>query len=182
MRAHSVQPTGREQFFNDDEIIVGKTDPNGEIHYVNDVFIRISGFSEVELLGAPHSIIRHPDMPRGVFKLLWDTVQQGREIFAYVKNMCRSGDHYWVYAHVTPTFGARGEIVGYHSNRRTANREALSKVIPIYERMLIEERRHELKPEAARSSVQLLERILSETGMPYEEFVRSLENRSEVRC
>ncbi len=96
--------------------------------------------------------------------------------------MCRSGDHYWVYAHVTPTFGARGEIVGYHSNRRTANREALSKVIPIYERMLIEERSHELKPEAARSSVQLLERILSETGMPYEEFVRSLENRSEVRC
>ncbi len=182
MGAHSYQPTGRERFFDDDEIIVSKTDVHGKINYVNDVFIKISGYTELELLGAPHSIIRHPDMPRGVFKLLWDTVQQGREIFAYVKNMSRGGDHYWVYAHVTPTFGGNGQIVGYHSNRRTASRDAIAKVVPLYQSLLQEERRYESKVEAVRASVQLLERTLQNAGVPYDEFVWSLENGTEARC
>lgn len=121
-------------------------------------------------------------MPRGVFKLLWDTVQQGREIFAYVKNMSRGGDHYWVYAHVTSTFGGNGQIVGYRSNRRTASRDAIAKVVPLYQSLLQEERRYESKVEAVRASVQLLERTLQNAGVPYDEFVWSLENGTEARC
>ena len=76
--------------------------------------------------GQAHNIIRHPDMPRCVFDLLWKTIAGGEEIFAYVKNMAKNGDHYWVFAHVTPTFDAGGRIMGYHSNRRVPERGAVA--------------------------------------------------------
>lgn len=180
--ASASAPTGVERFFADDEIIVSKTDPHGKITYVNDVFIRVSGFEEADLIGAPHSLIRHPGMPRGVFKLLWDTIQSRREIFAYVMNLCRTGEHYWVLAHVTPTFGPRGDIVGYHSNRRVPSREAMGAILPLYDRMLAEERRHERKPDGAAASVRLLEQVLAERGVSYDEFVWSLENKVGAAC
>ncbi len=70
------------------------------------MFLTIAGYTEREVLGQPHSMIRHPDMPRGVFALLWETIASGSEIFAYVVNLAKNGDHYWVFAHVTPTFPA----------------------------------------------------------------------------
>jgi PAS domain S-box-containing protein len=99
----AVHLTGVERTFVENEIIVSKTDLKGRITYANDVFIKLAGFTETELLGQPHSIIRHPEMPRCVFKLLWDTIAEGGEIFAYVVNRSKNGDHYWVFAHVTPT-------------------------------------------------------------------------------
>src|SRR5208337_1146296 len=111
-----VTPTTTERFFNTDDIIVSKTDLTGRITYANKVFCDICGYSEAELVGAQHSIIRHPDMPRAVFKLLWDTIQEGREIFAYVKNMAKNGDYYWVFAHATPSYDAAGRIIGFHSS------------------------------------------------------------------
>ena len=113
-----VRPTGVERTFGQDEIIVSKTDLKGRITYANRVFLQVAGYTEREVLGAPHSLIRHPDMPRSVFQLLWDTIQGGREVFAYVVNLAKNGDHYWVLAHVTPTFDDAGKIVGYHSMRR----------------------------------------------------------------
>ena len=113
-----VKPTGVERRFAEDEVIVSKTDLRGHITYANEVFVRVSGFREDELLGAPHSIVRHPDMPRCVVQLLWDRIAAWHEVFAYVLNMSKNGDHYWVHAHVTPTFDEQGKIVGYHSNRR----------------------------------------------------------------
>ena len=101
-----MSPSNRESPFDENEIIVSKTDTRGRITYANDVFSRVSRFGVAELLGAPHSIIRHPDMPRCVFKLLWDTIQAKQEIFAYVVNMAKNGDHYWVFAHVTPSFAS----------------------------------------------------------------------------
>ena len=109
--AVEIRPTGKEVFFPAGELIVSKTDLKGRITYANSTFCHIAGYSEAELLGQPHSIIRHPDMPRAVFRLVWDTIAAGREIFGYVKNMARSGDHYWVFAHVTPSFDAQGNIV-----------------------------------------------------------------------
>src|SRR5580704_8741733 len=99
MKHSAVRPTGRERTFPEDEIIASKTDVKGVITYANRTFMEVSLYSEEELLGQPHSIVRHPDMPRCVFKLLWDTIQKGDEIFAYVKNMCKNGDFYWVFAH-----------------------------------------------------------------------------------
>ncbi|HMO11052.1 MAG TPA: PAS domain-containing protein, partial [Actinotalea sp.] len=117
MRPSSVMPTGVERTFGADEIIVSKTDPKGRITYANQVFLRVSGYREDEVVGQPHSIVRHPDMPRAVFALLWETIQAGREIFAYINNLAADGAHYWVFAHVT-TSRAGGALVGYHSNRR----------------------------------------------------------------
>ena len=100
MARPTAAPTGRERMFGEDEIIVSKTDLQGKITYANSVFLRVVGYAEEDVLGQPHSMIRHPGMPRAVFKLLWETIAGGREIFAYVKNMARDGDHYSVFAHV----------------------------------------------------------------------------------
>ena len=119
--------TGHERFFDPTEPIVSKTDTKGRITYANAVFRHIADYSEEELLGAPHSILRHPDMPRCVFKLLWDTISTGNEIFAYVINRAKNGDHYWVFAHVTPSFDKTGKIISYHSSRRVPRRDAIDK-------------------------------------------------------
>ncbi|MCG8354774.1 MAG: PAS domain-containing protein [Kiloniellales bacterium] len=173
--AGQIEPTGVERRFGDDEIIVSKTDLTGRITYVNRVFMRIAEFDEAELLGAPHSIIRHPDMPRCVFKLLWDTLQEKKEIFAYVKNMTRLGDHYWVFAHVTPSLAPGGEVLGYHSNRRTAEPRILQEVIePLYRDLLAEERKHGDRKKGLERSFTHLVGLLEERGIGYDQFVFSL--------
>lgn len=175
MRATRVTPTGVERRFSDDEIIVSKTDLRGFLTYTNDVFLRMSAYTEDEVIGRPHNVIRHPDMPRCVFKLLWDTLQDGRELFAYVVNLASDGAHYWVLAHVTPTRSASGEIIGYHSNRRTCDPAALETIKALYAELVAEERRHPRPPDALVAGTQLLQRKLDAAGMTYEEFVWSLE-------
>jgi PAS domain S-box-containing protein len=167
--------TGVERFFDDEDIIVSKTDLTGKITYANALFCRMSGYQEQELVGQPHSILRHPRMPRAVFKLLWERIAAGEEIFAFVLNRCKSGDEYWVYAHVTPTFQA-GAVVGYHSNRRTVNRAALDRVRALYGRLLDEEQRHAQKLDGLAASQRLLDKILQDLGMSYDELVWSLES------
>ena len=174
MRTTTVRPTGVERTFRDDQIIVSKTDPKGRLTYVNELFVDISAYPESELIGKAHSIIRHPDMPRCVFKLLWDTISTGSELFAYIVNLSADGAHYWVLAHVTPTFGPSGDIIGYHSNRRTAPRSALDEVEPLYRRLLAEERRHPSASAAIAASSALLEQTLAEASTTYDELVWSL--------
>lgn len=167
--------TGVERRFGDDEIIVSKTDLKGRITYVNRVFMSISGFTERELLGQPHSVIRHPDMPRSIFKLFWDTLLDGREVFAYVKNRCKSGDHYWVLAHATPSYDAAGTIVGYHSNRRVPDRRVLEQVVePLYRGLLDEENRHADRKEGLLRAHGSLMRMLETKGVAYDRWVFSL--------
>ena len=168
--------TGSERSFDDDEIIVSKTDPNGRITYANDIFCRISGYTEQELIGRPHSLLRHTKMPRVIFKLLWERLKVGQEIFAFVLNRCKSGDEYWVFAHITPTFRG-GEIVGHHSNRRTVNRVALPEVRALYARLLAEQEGHVKKADGIAASQRLLDRILAEAGLSYDQLVWSLESR-----
>lgn len=175
MRASRVTPTGVERTFANDEIIVSKTDLRGFLTYTNDVFLRMSAYTEDEVIGRPHNVIRHPDMPRSVFKLLWDTLQDGRELFAYVVNLASDGAHYWVLAHVTPTRNASGEIIGYHSNRRTCDKAALEIIKKLYAEIVAEERRHPHPPDALAAGTRLLQEKLDAAGMTYEEFVWSLE-------
>lgn len=111
--------TGQHVRFSPDDIIVSKTDLKGVITYANHTFCEVSGFKESDIIGQPHSIIRHENMPRCVFKLLWDYIASGREIFAYVVNRTIDNNYYWVLAHVTPSFDKAGHVVGYHSNRRS---------------------------------------------------------------
>lgn len=169
-----IVPTGRERFFEHDEIIVSKTDLIGRITYANRVFLKVSGYSEAELLGAPHSVIRHPDMPRAVFKLLWDRLALGNEVFAYVNNMARSGDHYWVLAHVTPSVAAGGRVIGYHSNRRVPDPSKVALVEPVYTALRAEEAKHEDRVRALQASTTLLQQTLHALGKTYDEWIWSL--------
>lgn len=167
-------PTGKEVTFGDDEIIVSKTNLKGYITYCNDVFIRVSRYPESALIGAPHSIIRHPDMPRCVFKLLWDTLAARQEIFAYVKNMAKNGDHYWVFAHVTPTFDERNQVIGYHSSRRVPDRPQVELFEGVYRQLAEEERRHGDWRAGMEAAGKMLSEIVASKGMEYEEFIFSV--------
>lgn len=182
MRTTAVVPTGLERSFGDDEIIVSKTDTRGRLTYVNDVFLRVSAYAEADLIGRPHNLIRHPEMPRAVFRLLWDTISTGQELFAYIVNLAADGAHYWVLAHVTPTLGPDGSIVGYHSNRRTASSAALDRVRPLYAAVLAEEKRHPHPPDALAASARLLEERLGSLGMTYDEWVWSLDDDRKLEA
>ena len=166
--------TGVERTFAPDEIIVSKTDTKGRITYANRVFCRVAGYTQAELLGKAHSIIRHPDMPRCVFKYLWDTISAGREVFAYVVNRCKNGDHYWVFAHVTPTFDKHGRIISYHSSRRLPSRSAIAKIKPIYASLLEVEKRHSLPRDQWAASLPVLVDLLTKAGVSYDEFIFSI--------
>jgi len=170
-----ITPTDTERFFDDKEIIVSKTDLKGRMTYVNETFCKIAGYTEEELIGQPHSFIRHPDMPRAVFKLLWDTIQEGREIFAYVKNMARNGDYYWVLAHVTPSYDANHKVIGYHSNRRVPDRGIVrNTIMPLYANILREEKQHRNGQEALASSFEALVNFVKSKNTTYDALVFSL--------
>ena len=170
-----IAPTNTEIFFEEDDIIVSKTDLKGRITYANQTFCRIAGYSEAELLGQPHSIIRHPDMPRAVFKLLWDTLFEGREIFAYVKNMARSGDFYWVFAHVTPSYDDNRNVIGFHSSRRSPDRNIVQNtIIPLYSEILREEKRHQNGQKELAAGFDFVVNFLKSRNTSYDALVFSL--------
>ena len=161
-------PKNNEKTFNSNELLVTKTDLKGVITYANQKFINIIGLKEEELIGKPHNIIRHPDMPKIIFKLLWDTLKSGSEINAYVKNLCADGSYYWVMANVTPSY-LNGKVIGYHSARRTASKDALSIIEPLYKQLLSAE-----KSGGMSASQKILDNLLKEKGMEYDEFILSI--------
>jgi aerotaxis receptor len=117
--------TGIERAIRADELIVSKTDLQGNITYANPSFVDVSGYSETELIGAPQNILRHPDMPVEAFADMWSTLKQGLPWTGLVKNRCKDGNFYWVRANVTPV-RAQGRPVGYMSVRTRAEPEAIA--------------------------------------------------------
>jgi PAS domain S-box-containing protein len=169
----STQATPHERVMREDDFIVSKTDLKGRITYCNRIFIEFSGYAEHELLGAQHNIVRHPDMPRGVFKFLWGTLEHKQECFALVKNMSKDGGFYWVFANVTPDLDAQGNVIGYFSVRRKARPAAIAALSDVYKLMLEEERRVGPK-EACSASLALLSKVLDQKGVSYEQLILSL--------
>ncbi|MEO1954668.1 MAG: PAS domain-containing protein [Campylobacterales bacterium] len=161
-------PKNNEKKFNADELLVTKTNTKGIITYANQAFIHIIGLEEEELVGKPHNIIRHPDMPKVVFKLLWDALKSENEIHAYVKNLCADGSYYWVMANVTPSY-FNGKVIGYHSARRAPTKNALNIIEPLYQKLLSAEKRGGIA-----ASEKILNDLLEEKGMEYEEFILSI--------
>jgi PAS domain S-box-containing protein len=174
-----VRPTGQERTFSNDELIVSKTDRRGVITYANDVFLRVSGYPAGEVLGRPHNVIRHPDMPKAVFALLWETLAARQELFAYINNLAADGAHYWVLAHVTPSYGRNGEVIGYHSSRRRPSPRAVAQMQPLYERLLAEERRQANAKAAVEASSRLLTELIAEQAESYEDLIWSIIGREE---
>ena len=155
---------------NEDDFIVSKTDKKGCITYGNEIFIKMSGYSEKELLGAPHNLLRDEDMPSVVFQLLWERIQGKSTINAFVKNRCKNGDFYWVFANVTPSFDSKGNIIGYYSVRRKPKDKALEVFKKLYAQLRAVE-----KAEGVKSSETLLRKVLDEKGVSYDEFIISLQ-------
>lgn len=186
-----------------DEIIVSKTDLKGRITYGNSTFMKYAGFPETDLIGIQHNIIRHPDMPRGVFKLFWDTLhqgqeifafvknismmpqgvfkllwstlEQGQEVFAFVKNLAADGSFYWVFANVTPSLDVSGQVVGYYSVRRKASRNSIEAVTALYRRMRQIEQAAPSRKDGMDQSLAWVEQQLQAMNQRYEQFVLGLQ-------
>ncbi|MEA2092090.1 MAG: PAS domain-containing protein [Campylobacterota bacterium] len=154
----------------EDDFIVSKTDLKGQITYVNKIFMDMAEYTEEELLGKAHNIVRHPDMPKAVFKYLWETVQKKEEVFAYIINKTKNGNAYWVYANVTPSLTTKGNTIGYYSVRRKPNPKALEIIIPLYKKMVEVE-----KSRGIDASFKVLTDILEEKGVGYDEFIISIQ-------
>ncbi len=174
MARPKVPPTGVERSWPDTALIVSKTDPKGIITYANRTFCEVSQYAEHELVGQSQNIVRHPDMPRCVFQMLWETIAAGEEMFAYMINQAKSGDHYWVFAHVTPSFDAGRRIVGYHSSRRVPKREAVNRAAALYRDLNAAEAAAPDPKSGMAAGRRALDAVLRTKGVAYDEFVFSL--------
>ena len=134
-------PTEVERSLDINDFIVSKTDLRGVITYVNRVFIEVSKYTEAELMGLPHSLVRHPDMPKAAFLDLWTTIKKGKEWRGLVKNLCKDGAYYWVDAYVVPNKDAAGKVIGFTSMRRKPSDLEIKNIIPVYKEMLAKEAR-----------------------------------------
>lgn len=165
----STNPTNHPIFLNPNRIIMSKTDLNGVIEFANDYFVEISGYSRAELMGQPHNIIRHPEMPKVIFKLLWDYIQNGKSIYAFVKNLTKNGQTYWVIAKVDPKIDVNGNTTSYVSNRRG---------IPAETALKVEEYYKILSEIETSNSVSVSEKyfngLLEELNLDYDTFIQNL--------
>ena len=166
MRKPPITPIEKEVKLKEEDFIVSKTDTKSKILYGNKMFIEISGYSEEELLGKPHNILRHPDMPRCAFKILYDHIQNGKEWFGFVKNLRKDGGYYWVFANISPTFDNSGNIVEYYSVRRKP-REGFRYIIePLYQHLKSIE-----ASEGMEGSLEAVEELLKKKGMNFNELM-----------
>lgn len=164
------QPNSNSYSLNTEDFIVSKTDLQGKITYCNKIFMQLAKYSEEELIGKPHSIVRHPDMPKAVFKLLWNRIKKGDEIFAFVKNLSKDGGYYWVFANVTASVDTNGKIIGYYSVRRKPNDEAIKVIGEIYRNMVVLEKNGSMG-----ASSKYLNDLLKKKNMSYDELIFSLQ-------
>lgn len=137
--SRTVYATATEVPFPQGRLIVSRTDLEGVITHANDAFVEMSGYTREELIGAPHHVLRHPDMPKVAFKGLWDDIATGKKWHGYVKNLRKDGSFYWVYATAVPNI-RNGVTVGYTSVRRKPSRTRINELIPLYQQWLEQER------------------------------------------
>jgi len=164
------EPKNNEIKLSSKRYIVSKTDAKGIIEYGNDYFVEISGYSESELIGKPHSIVRHPDMPRIAFKLMWDRIKQGKNFMAVVKNLAKDGSYYWVVTDFEPKVDPiTNEIISHTAFRKAAPQKAIDTMIPIYAKLL------EIEKEGGmQASEKYLRGFLEENNTTYDNFVNDL--------
>jgi len=164
-----------EPIFNEIQLdpkryIVSKTDPKGIIEYGNDYFVEISGYTEPELIGQPHSLIRHPDMPKVVFKMMWDRINKAQNIMAIVKNLAKDGSYYWVITEFEPKVDPiTNEIISHTAFRKAAPKNAVEAIEPIYAKLLEIETLGGME-----ASEKYLRGFFEEKGVTYDEFINNL--------
>jgi len=152
------------------KVIISKTDPVGTILYMNDTFEETSEYNKIELIGEPHNVIRHPDMPKVVFKVLWDNLKQGNNFHAIVKNLTRTGRYYWVITDFDVEKDDKGKIVGYTGRRKALPESVIQKIEPLYKTLLEIEN---IKGEKA-SELYFNSYLKEEVNLSYDDFVVNL--------
>ncbi len=170
---NKIIPNQNEVLFDSNKILVSKTNAKGIITYCNSVFLGVSGYNESEIVGQQHNIVRHPDMPRVIFDLLWSTLQSNREFNGYIKNLTKDGGYYWVIANVTPSYSPDNELLGYYSVRRKPDPEKLDYIKELYQQLLGIEKNTDSK-DAITQSRYKLDSVLNGKEMGYDEFVLSI--------
>jgi PAS domain S-box-containing protein len=159
-------PIDEEIILDPAKYIMSKTDPKGIIEYANEYFMEISEYDEFELMGKPHNIIRHPDMPQVIFKLMWARLHNGENIYALVKNLAKSGRYYWVLTSFKTKYDEEGNITSHHSYRKAAPVDAVRKIEKLYKVLRSIEYTQGMNM-AERYFIGLLE----EKGKTYDEFL-----------
>jgi len=162
-------PTDIEIKVNKHKMIVSKTDVKGKIIYGNEYFCELSGYKESELIGSPHNIIRHPDMPKAIFHLMWEHLKAGRNIMAVVKNMAKNGDYYWVTTDFDSIKDKYGYTQYYMAYRQAAQPHVVEEMEKLYQKLIVIEKRHDMK-----ASIAYLEALLEEKNMNYDQFIEEL--------
>lgn len=162
-------PIDREIKLDASKIIMSKTNPRGIIEYANDYFMEISGYEEYELMGQPHNVIRHPDMPKVIFKLMWERLNKGKNIHALVKNLAKDGRYYWVLTTFETKYNDAGEIISHYARRKAAPGNAVFQIEKLYKTLrAIEER------QGADIAEKYFYGLLEEKGIDYDTFILSV--------
>jgi len=163
-------PKNEEIQLDSKRYIVSKTDARGVIEYGNDYFVEISGYQEHELIGQPHNMIRHPDMPRVVFKMMWERIQKGQNMMAVVKNLAKNGKYYWVVTEFEPKKDKlTNEILNYTAYRKAAPKKTVEAIWPLYKKLLEIEKQGGLD-----ASDKYLRGYFEEKGVTYDAFIDDL--------
>lgn len=168
-------PVDKEIKLTSDRYIVSKTDPKGIITYTNDYFIEICQYNKEELIGKSHNIIRHPDMPKVIFKLMWNTIKEGENFRALIKNLAKDGSYYWVLTDFETLYDPTNhKIVSYTAYRMAPSRKAIEAVEPIYKSLVELEQNKGLD-----ASEEYLTDFLKKKNKTYDEFIESLTSEEE---
>ncbi len=129
------EPINEEIELENNIYIESDTDEKGIITYVNDYFAEISKYSREELVGQPHSIVRHPDMPKILFKILWDRIKNGENFHAAIKNLAKDGRYYWVFTDFEPIKDENEKITGYKAARKKISKHVTQILDPLYKKL-----------------------------------------------
>jgi len=167
MARPKITPTNKEIVLNEEDFIISKTDLKSKIEYGNEIFIKMSGYDEKEILGKPHNILRHPDMPKCAFKILYEHIQDNnQEWFGFVKNLRKDGGYYWVFANISPTFSSDGKKAGYYSVRRKPRNGFKNIIEPLYKKLKeIEDK------QGMQASLKAAKDLLASKGLTFNELM-----------
>jgi len=153
----------------ENEVLISATNPKGIITDANEVFTKISGYSADELIGSSHNVIRHPDMPKIMFKILWDRIKDKENIMAVVKNLAKDGRYYWVLTDFVTTVDVDRNIVKYTAYRKSVNQKVKDAVIPLYKALCAIEEFGGMD-----FSEKFINDYFKTTGMTYDEFIEEI--------
>jgi len=159
------------------EVIITRTDLKGNIIYHNPTFSKINGFKGASVINKPHNIVRHPDMPKAIFKIIWSIIQQGLPIQALIKNRTHDGHYYWALINWKVQKNRDEEIISYVAYAKQAPRHAIKVLSPVYNMMLQIEKEHDIA-----SSLEYFHSFLNEEGVTYSQYMEKLAKHREFRC